>query len=67
MTDIYDLFVVEEYEQNRQMKAKFYNVGTAFLAKSGENFNLQLAPGITVSGRLLMKKRQANAADAPSE
>jgi hypothetical protein len=55
---IYDAFVTEEYEQSGDKKARFFNVGVAFPAKKGHGFDLIIAQGISVTGRVSVRERK---------
>ena len=68
---IYDALIPESYaDKNGEEQARFHRVGTLFPAKSGEGFNLEIPPGISLSGRVLFRPRKAKteaAEPAPSE
>ncbi len=43
------------YEQDGRMRTTWTNVGTAFVKHGGEGFNIEIKPGLAVSGRLVIR------------
>ena len=70
---IYDALIAEEYTDKKtgEEKARFHRVGTLFPAKDGDGFNLEIPPGLSLSGRVLCRPRKdktrADAAPEPGE
>ena len=58
---VYDVLVPEEYEDKRggngELKSRYYRVGTAF-ENERDGMSVILAPGITVSGKLVIMPRR---------
>ena len=59
----YDVLKVEEYGDEENKKAKFYNVGVAFERDDG-GMSVIIPEGISVSGRLSIMPRKEKT-DAP--
>jgi len=50
------VFITQKLEatQDREEKTLWHRVGTAFKHKSGEGFNIELIPGVAVSGKIVI-------------
>lgn len=57
--NVYDILITEEYQSQGQKKTAYHKVGHAFDAKSGAGFNGEILPGIALSGRFIIRPRQA--------
>lgn len=57
MSEKFDALAVEEYEDKRtgERKSRFYRIGAAFPAKSGEGFDVLLGAA-PIGGKLLIRK-----------
>jgi hypothetical protein len=47
----HEVFIVEEYGEDQSVWTK---VGAAWPHKNGQGFNLQLKPGLAVSGKIIV-------------
>lgn len=56
MSTRYNVSVVTEYEANGEKKSKWTTVGVAFPHKDGKGFNVELIPGVAVSGKFVVKE-----------
>ena len=63
---VYDLLISEEYMSNGQKKTAFHKVGAAFDAKNGSGFNCETLPGVSLTGRFMVRPRKERAAAAPA-
>lgn len=58
MAEKYDVLKIEEYEDsNGEVKARFYNVGTAFDNQNGGQ-TLFIPEGISLTGKIITKRRK---------
>ena len=65
---IYDVLIVEKYtDKSGEEQAKFYMAGTAFENRSGEGFNIEIPPGIAISGRVFLRPRKEREGSGPIE
>jgi hypothetical protein len=50
------VFITQKLEatQDREEKTLWHRVGTAFKHKAGEGFNIELIPGVAVSGKIVI-------------
>lgn len=58
MTQPYDLLIVEDYEQGGETRSKFHNVGTAWPLDGKDGMSVQIHPGVSVTGRLIILPRR---------
>ncbi len=59
----YDVLIAEDYtNKNGEVKTKFYTVGVAFEHKSGEGMSIEIAAGISITGRAVIMPRKAREA-----
>ncbi|MEM6934108.1 MAG: hypothetical protein AAF526_11040 [Pseudomonadota bacterium] len=58
MTKTYDILIAEDYEHQGETRSKFHNVGTAWPLETKDRMSVQLHPGISVSGRLVILPRK---------
>ena len=64
----YDVLIAEEYtNSNGEVKTKFYTVGVAFERKNGEGMSLEIASGISITGRAVIMPRKARETSAEDE
>lgn len=62
---IYDVLIPEEYEtSNGEVKTKFWQMGVAFKHEDGEGLNLIIAPGVSISGKAIIRPRLESRKDA---
>ena len=54
MSNYFNVYVTEEYEKDGEAKTRWNRVGSAFLHEKGQGMNVQIAPGIAVSGRIVI-------------
>lgn len=54
-TKIYSVLSPHKYVQNDQEKTAWTEVGVGFSSKDGEGVNISIKPGLSVSGRLVLK------------
>ncbi|MEM7492314.1 MAG: hypothetical protein AAF296_02970 [Pseudomonadota bacterium] len=54
---VYDIIVANEYEQGGETKTSYTNVGAGF-PNSKDGFNLEIKPGIAISGRVILMPRK---------
>ncbi len=60
---IYDAFITEEYEdKGGAKKPRFHQVGVAFDAKNGEGMDVIIPPGLSVTGRISIRRRKVREA-----
>lgn len=57
--NIYDILITDEYQSQGQKKTAYHKVGSAFDAKSGSGFDCVILPGVALSGRFIVRPRQA--------
>ena len=56
---IYDVLTAEKYTDKAGWEqARFFTVGTAFENRNGEGFNIEIPPGIAISGRVFLRPRK---------
>lgn len=59
MKEIYDAYIVQPYtDAEGQTKSYWNKVGVAFPNSDGEGFNIDIIPGISVSGSFTIRKRK---------
>jgi hypothetical protein len=66
-TKIYSVLSPHNYVQRGQEKTAWTEVGIAFSSKDGEGVNISIKPGLSVSGRLVLKLWQNKEEQADHE
>ena len=51
----YEVLIANEYEQAGQKKTNWTNVGVGFPNKDGKGINIEITPGLSVSGKLIVR------------
>lgn len=67
--EVYDLLLIEEYtdKNSGEIKKRFHNVGTAFDNQDGNGQSIIIPAGISLSGRLVTKRRNRGGAGDEDE
>jgi hypothetical protein len=60
-------YVVSEPKEGSDRKAIWLPVGAIWPHKNGEGFDLVIPEGVSVSGRIVCRKRKDKPAEAPTE
>lgn len=56
----YDVLIAEEYtNSNGEVKTKFYTVGVAFEREKGPGMSIEIAAGISITGRAVIMPRKS--------
>ena len=59
---VYDLLIAETYTpKGGEEKTRFHRVGAAFASRNGDGFNIEIPPGIAISGKALLRPRKEKA------
>jgi hypothetical protein len=61
-------YIVVDPEAGTDKKARWFEIGRAWSHKDGGGFDVDLPPGVTVSGRIVCRKRKEadTAAERPA-
>jgi hypothetical protein len=59
----FHVLVPYQYEHKGEKKTSWTDVGVAFRSSNGEGVNVELKPGISVSGRLVIRPAKAKEQD----
>lgn len=52
-------YVVNEAPEDSDKKSQWFNIGTVWSHADGDGFNVDLPPGVTVAGRLVIRRNKA--------
>jgi len=55
-------YVVSDADEGSNRKAQWFEIGIVWPHKDGDGFDVELPPGVTVSGRIVCRKRKQQAA-----
>ena len=55
----HDAYIVQDGE--RGQKAKWFQIAAVWTHKDGDGFDMELPPGVSVSGRIVIRKRKEKA------
>ena len=58
----HNAYVVLDPPKGSEKKAQWFEIGTVWSHKDGGGFDVMLPPGVTVSGRIVIRKRKEPAA-----
>ncbi|MCP6645568.1 hypothetical protein NL493_25620 [Klebsiella pneumoniae] len=66
---MFGAFVTQKLEatQEREEKTLWHRVGTAFKHKQGDGYNIELYPGVSVSGKLIIIPIDKNSGSSSNE
>jgi hypothetical protein len=68
-TPTHTAYVVSDAKEGSEKKAQWFEIGAVWPHSDGSGFDLVIPPGVTVSGRIVCRKRKepsAAAAEQPS-
>lgn len=54
-------FVVTDAPEGSTKKAQWFEIGAVWTHGDGEGFDVTLPPGVTVSGKIVIRRRKAKA------
>lgn len=55
---LYDVFLIEQYEKDGVVKNRYIQIGTGFPHKNGRGLNIRIKNGIAVSGEFSIFPRK---------
>ncbi len=62
----YNVMVPYSYDHNGEKRTQWTTVGVGFEAKDGEGINIEVRPGLALSGRVIVRPfKQKDSAQAP--
>ena len=56
-------YVVSDPKEGTDKKAQWFEIGTAWSHKDGGGFDVVIPPGVTVTGRIVCRKRKEKPAE----
>lgn len=54
-------YIVSEAKEDSNKKAQWFEIGTVWAHSDGDGFDVVLPPGVTVSGKLVLRRRKPKA------
>ena len=54
-------YIVSDPEEGSDKKAQWFEIGTVWSHSDGDGFDVNIPPGVTVSGRIVCRKRKSKA------
>ncbi len=64
-TGIVPVYVVEDRERENTKRSFWHRMGTAYRHKDGKGYNIELIPGVSVSGRIVLRESEPSEEATP--